>query len=32
MSKDKHFSDIDIKVVKDEDNLFSLKAEPFERG
>ena len=32
MSKDKHFSDINVKIIKDEDNLFSLKAEPFERG
>jgi DNA-directed RNA polymerase subunit alpha len=32
MSKDKHFSDINVKIIKDEDNFFSLKAEPFERG
>ena len=32
MSKNKHFSDISVKVVKDEENFFSLKAEPFERG
>jgi len=32
MSKNKHFSDINIKVVNDSNNVFELEAEPFERG
>jgi DNA-directed RNA polymerase subunit alpha len=32
MSKNKHFSDIKIKVVDDSGNILQLEAEPFERG
>jgi len=32
MSKNKHFSDINIKVVNDSNNVLELEAEPFERG
>ena len=32
MSKSKHFSDINVKVVDDSDNTLQLEAEPFERG
>ena len=32
MSKNKHFSDIDIKVTKQDENFIQLNAEPFERG
>ena len=32
MSKSKHFSDINVKVLNDSDNIFQIEAEPFERG
>ena len=32
MSKDKHFSDIDIKVLNEKDNFLEIEAKPFERG
>ena len=32
MSKNKHFSDINVKVLNDSDNIFKIEAEPFERG
>ena len=32
MSKTKHFSDINVKVLNDSDNIFQIEAEPFERG
>ena len=32
MSKNKHFSDINVKILKEENNLLLLEAEPFERG
>lgn len=32
MSKSKHFSDINVKVLNDSDNIFKIEAEPFERG
>jgi len=32
MSKSKHFSDIDVKVLNEADNSLELEAQPFERG
>ena len=32
MSKDKHFSDISIKVLNEEENFLEIEAKPFERG
>ena len=32
MSKNKHFSDINVKILKEEDNLLEIEATPFERG
>ena len=32
MSKSKHFSDINVKVLNDSDNMLQIEAEPFERG
>ena len=32
MSKNKHFSDIDIKILNEEDNFLEIEAKPFERG
>ena len=32
MSKSKHFSDINVKVLNDSGNILQIEAEPFERG
>ena len=32
MSKSKHFSDINVKVLNENETMLQLEAEPFERG
>ena len=32
MSNNKHFSDINVKVLKEEENFLEIEAKPFERG
>ena len=32
MSKNKHFSDINVKILNENETSLSLEAEPFERG